>query len=101
MLKIDLINPISRKEVIKMIEKILKIHYPNSLLIDFGNHDFETLEILKFCKSELKNIEPELLNFNKIAMVTVPPYKNESQDSERLKYFHSERKAIEWLSSKL
>ena len=101
MLKIDLINPITHKQVNQMIEKILEIPNSNFLLIDFGNHDFESLEVLKFCKRELKNIESELLNFNKIAMVTIPPYRSESQDSERLKYFHSEMEAKEWLSSEL
>lgn len=99
MLIIDLINPITHKEVNEMIQKILKTSNPNLLLIDFGNHDFESLEVLKFCKEELKNIESVLLNFKKIAMLTIPPYKSESQDSEKLKYFHSDIKAKKWLSS--
>lgn len=99
MLRIDLKNPTTHKEVTKMIQQILKISHPNILLINFGNHNFESLEVLKFCKKELSNIEPVLLKFNKIAFLTVPPYKSESQDTERLRYFHSEAKAKEWIIS--
>ncbi len=99
MLKVDLINPITDTEVNKMIQQILNISQPNLLLIDFGNHKFESLSVLKFCKEELKNIESVLLKFNKIAFLTIPPYKSESQDSEKLKYFHSETRAKEWLLS--
>lgn len=99
MLIIELINPITHKEVNDMIQKILKTSCQNLLLIDFGNHDFESLEVLKFCKEELKNIESVLLSFNKIAMLTIPPYKNESQYSEKLNYFHSDIKAKKWLLS--
>jgi hypothetical protein len=34
-------------------------------------------------------------------MVTIPPYKSESRDAEKLKYFHSEKVAKEWFSSEL
>ena len=99
MVKIDLQNPITSKEVNKMIQQILKISNPNLLMIDFGNHQFESIEVLKFCKKELSNIESVLLKFNKIAFLTIPPYKSESQDSEKLKYFHFEEKAKEWIFS--
>ncbi|VAW45665.1 hypothetical protein MNBD_GAMMA02-811, partial [hydrothermal vent metagenome] len=44
MLRIDLKNPTTHKEVTKMIQQILKISHPNILLINFGNHNFESLE---------------------------------------------------------
>jgi len=99
MIKIDLQNPITCKEVNKMIQQILKISNPNLLMIDFGDHQFESIEVLKFCKKELSNIESVLSSFNKIAFLTIPPYKSESQDSEKLKYFHFEEKAKEWILS--
>lgn len=95
MQKIALKNPISKEEVDKMIQKISKSSSFNFLIIDFGNHDFESVKVLKYCKAELMKIEPTLLKFDKIAMLTIPPYKNE--DSEKLKYFHEEREAKEWL----
>ena len=97
MMKIDLENPITHREVNNMIQQILKISKPNLLLIDFGNHNFESIEVLKYCKEELSKIESILLRFNKIAFLTIPPYKSESQDSEKLKYFHIEEKAKEWI----
>ena len=69
--------------------------------IDFGNHNFESIEVLKYCKKELSKIESELLQFNKIAFLTIPPYKSESKDSEKLKYFHKEERAKEWMLSKV
>jgi hypothetical protein len=99
MVKIDLKNPITCKEVNRMIQKILKISKQSLLIIDFGNHNFESIEVLKFCKKELINIETKLLKFNKIAFLTIPPYKSESQDSSKLKYFHLEEKAKEWILS--
>lgn len=96
-MKIQLGNPITHDVVKKMIHEILDISCPDLLLIDFGNHDFESLAVLKFCKEELKKIEPTLLQFNKIAMLTVPPYQGESPDPEKLRYFYSEMGAIEWL----
>ncbi len=98
-MKIVLENPITCKEVNKMILEILNISPPNTLLIDFGNHNFESLEVLKFCKTELSHKEPLLLKFNRIAFLTIPPYKNESIDSEKLKQFYSEQEAHEWLLS--
>jgi hypothetical protein len=99
MVKINLQNPITCKEVNKMTQQILKISKPSLLIIDFGDHNFESIEVLKFCKKELSNIESVLLKFNKIAFLTIPPYKSESQDSEKLKYFHLEEKAKEWILS--
>lgn len=99
MVKIDLHNPITCKEVNIMIQQILKIPKPSLLIIDFGNHKFESIEVLKFCKIELSNIQSVLLKFKKIAFLTIPPYKSESPDSEKLKYFHLEEKAKEWILS--
>ena len=101
MVRIDLKNPITCLEVDKMVEQILKVPQPNLLLIDFGNHNFESIEVLKYCKKELSKIESELLQFNKIAFLTIPPYKSESKDSEKLKYFHKEERAKEWMLSKV
>lgn len=97
MIKIDLENPINREEVDNMILQILEISQPDLLLIDFGNHHFESVEVLKYCKVQLSTIEFVLLKFNKIAFLTIPPYKSESKDPEKLKYFHSEKRAKEWI----
>ncbi len=98
-MKIQLDNPITHEVVKKMIHEILAISCPDLLLLDFGNHDFESLAVLKFCKEELKNIEPTLRQFNKIAMLSVPPYQGERLATDKLKYFHSEIEANHWLST--
>ena len=79
MLKIHLENPITLREINKMIQEILKISHPNIFIIDFGNH----------------NIESKLLKFNKTAFLTIPPYRIESQYYEKLTHFHSEERAKE------
>jgi len=99
MLKIRLKNPITEEEISTMIRRIVGDLKPNVLLIDFGAHDFESLAVLRFCKDELKKIEPNLLQFRKIAMLSVPPYQGEPLLTDRLKYFHSEKKAMNWLSA--
>ncbi len=99
LLKIDLTNPITHEEVKRMIQKILDVSNPGLLLIDFGNHDFESLEVLKFCKEEFNRIQSVLLMFSKIAIVTIPPFKSESGDFEKLQYFYSAIDAKEWLST--
>jgi len=73
MLKIDLENPITIVEINKMIQEILNVSQPNLLFIDFGDHNFESLKVLKFCKKELSNIESVLLKYDKIAFLTIPP----------------------------
>lgn len=96
-MKIQLENPITHDVVKKMVHEILNISCPDVLLIDFGNHGFESLAVLKFCKAELKKIEPTLLQFNKVAMLTVPPYRGESVAIDKLQYFHLEKEAEDWL----
>ena len=93
--KIELENPITDNEVKKMISKIKEITSPKLLLIDFGNHDFESLNALKYCKTELHTVETHLLGFKKIAFVTAPPYTN--VDSKNLRFFNSLLDAKEWL----
>ncbi len=100
MVKIILKNPITHNEVNKMTQQISKIVHTHLLLIDFGNHNFESIEVLKYCKKKLSDIDSILLKFEKIAFLTIPPYKSESKDSEKLKFFHSEERAKEWLIKK-
>lgn len=71
------------------------------LLIDFGAHDFTSLAVLRFCKEELQKIEPCLLRFRKIAMLSVPPYQGERLATDQLKYFHSEIEANSWLTMRV
>lgn len=93
--KIYLKNPITHEAVNELILGILKVEKPASLLLNFGDHNFESLKVLKYCKEKLQENEMALKKFEKIAMVSVPPYRN--PDKDQMKYFHSEQEAEEWL----
>ena len=97
MVKIDLENPITRSGVNEMVLRILEVSQPSTLMIDFGNHNFESIDVMKYCKLELSKIESVMLRFEKIGFLSIPPFKGESRDSEKLRYFHSEVKAKEWM----
>ena len=99
MVRINLKNPIDHNAVNGMIQQILEIPQPGLLLIDFGNHNFESIEVLKYCKVQLNSIQSPLLKFRRIAFLTIPPYANDSPDSKQLKYFHSEEDAEEWMAA--
>ena len=97
MVRIKLENPITQKEIDKMIQQVLKVSKPNILMIDYGDHNFESMEIMRYCRLELNRIESTLTRFSKIAFLSVPPYKSESKYHNKLGYFHSEIEANEWL----
>lgn len=94
---VRLTNPISKTEIDEMIRRISSCDRINTLLINFGKHDFQTLEVLKYCKLELLKIENQLLEIKKIAFVTPPLFINDSINN--LSWFHSEKKAMEWLEN--
>ncbi len=94
--KITLKNPINHQEVDSLVIKILNGKQQDYLIINFGNHEFETLNVIKYCRKQLENIESHLMNYKKIAMVHPPEYKNESNDEKRLQYFNSESEAMNW-----
>lgn len=95
--KIYLKNPITHEAVNELILGILKVENPRLLLLNFGDHNFESLEVLKYCKEKLQQNETTLKRFEKIAMVSVPPYRN--PDKDQMRYFHSEQEAGEWLGA--
>jgi hypothetical protein len=95
-LKIELKNPIASKEVDKLIEKLLKVNNFEYLLIDYGKHEFESIEVIKYCREQLKKIESRLLKYKKISMVSVPPYTNKSENPNKMRFFHSLRDAEQW-----
>lgn len=96
-IEIQLKNPITKTEVNLMIQNILNASSTSTLLINFGDHHFESIDVIKYCKVELKNIESILTHFPKIAMLSIPPYKNESPSPNKLSYFNDKRKATQWL----
>ncbi|KAA3622980.1 MAG: hypothetical protein DWQ02_25250 [Bacteroidetes bacterium] len=96
-LKLALKTPISNEVVNMLITQILNKKDHNFLLINFGDHDFESIAVIKYCREQLETIKQDLLAFEKIAMVHPPDYENESEDNLKLRYFTSEQDAVNWL----
>ena len=94
--KIELNNPIDRIEVDKLIEKLLIENNSDYLIINFGEHKFESIEVIKYCREQLRNNEPYLLKYKKIAMISIPPYNNESENPNKMRFFHSVNDAENW-----
>ena len=100
MVEINLKKPITKVEIDEMIYKIQSISTPSLLLIDYDNHNFESLETIKYCRQELNAIEHVLLQFTKMACLSVPPHISICKDMDKLQYFHSKNNAQAWLLSK-
>jgi len=71
---------------------------PGLLLIDYGDHEFEHLMSMKYCKEQLQANQAELLKFQKIAVVHNTERGNVSTDENILKYFSSTAEARDWFS---
>lgn len=65
---LSLENPITQQVVDNMIQQVQNITRPYGLLIDYGKHEFESLDVLKYCKSELVKIETWLRTFRTITI---------------------------------
>ena len=70
------------------------------LLINFGNHNFASLEVMKHFKERFKQLETEFRKFQKIAFIHPPEYKNESREPSFYNYFTSKDEAIKWFLEK-
>ncbi|MTI31111.1 hypothetical protein [Xanthovirga aplysinae] len=95
--KILIKNPIRQIEIDELINNILNNKNPAFLLIDYGDHDFESIKVIKYCREQLLKIESKLMEFQKIAIVAPQPYTHESINPEKIGYFHSKKNAINWL----
>ena len=78
--------------------EIIKSEVDNStdnkyLMIDFGNHEFKSIEALKHFKEKVISIESSLLKFKKIAFIHPPTLKYTSDNPKRFKYFFSKSDA--------
>lgn len=97
--KITLKNPITHEVVNMLITQILNNKKHEYLLINFGDHNFESITVIKYCREQLKAIETDLLAFDRIAMVHPPEYENESENKLKLRYFTSEQDAENWFGN--
>ena len=94
--EIHVSNPINMNSIDALFEEIKDC---NSLylMINIGEHNFKSIEIIK----ELKNrfsLEKDTLNrFNKIVFLHPPQFQNKSDDDERYNFFNHKDEAIDWL----
>ena len=96
-LHLSLKNPITHSEVDRLIQSIIQTQDQSYLLIDFGQHEFTSIAVLRYCKEEFSRISHKLESFDKIAFVSAPPYRGIDQD--QLRYFHKKRRAVEWFQT--
>lgn len=71
------------------------------LIIDSGKHDFVSINIIKYFRDEMQNLEPQLLKFEKIALIHPPKYSNESSNPDLYDYFSSIVDAKKWFLKKI
>lgn len=98
-LELDVNNPIDLKSIDQLINKIVTSEGYDYLLIDVREHDFKSIEIIKYFRGELEKIRSTLLKFKKIAFVHPPEFQNKSDNPKIFDYFNSNSDAKLWLIS--
>ncbi|MEJ2616030.1 MAG: hypothetical protein P8Z35_13815 [Ignavibacteriaceae bacterium] len=96
--EVSIANPITSKSITKIFDEI-KLCNTKYLIINIGEHEFESIEVLK----ELKNMfiqKKDLLNrFNKIAFLHPASFENISMNTKKYNFFSNREKAKSWLKS--
>lgn len=98
LLEIQLKSPIGSEEVIYLRSELIAVDRHEYLIIDTGNYDFVSFEVLKQFKNLLLDLEPCLMKFKKIAIVH-SPWELSEEESKHRYMFISKEKAVEWLLS--
>ncbi|NET35048.1 MAG: hypothetical protein F6K19_23970 [Cyanothece sp. SIO1E1] len=96
LLRVNLQNPITHEEINRLVQAISTTVQHSALLINFGEHNFASIAVLRHCKNELMRVAEQLEQFDKIAFITPPSYQGVNQ--ERLRYFQEEVQALSWLN---
>jgi hypothetical protein len=97
-LEIDLKNPITPEEINSIEEKLKVIKGCDFLIIDTGEHDFESIEVIKYFRTQMDNLGPYLNLFKKIALIRPSQYQNVSTNPEVYYFFDSKEEARAWFS---
>ena len=96
--EIIIINPITLYSIDKLFDDLLNCDTLNTL-INTGEHNFESIEVIKEMKRRFTK-ENELLDkFRKIAFLHPPEFVNESYDTQRYNYFTCREDAVKWLQN--
>jgi hypothetical protein len=90
-------NPITHEVIDAAISSIYH-DTADCLLLDMGNHQFQSLAELKYLQEALEARAARLLHYRKIALLHPKSYSNVSLDPEHYQYFGRREEAIAWLS---
>lgn len=100
-LEITLENPIGYTEIVRLKSEIETGRNSNFLIIDSGKHEFVSLDIIKYFRTQMQTIAIQLSKFEKIALINPPEYRNESSEPEKYNYFTSKVEAKEWFLNRI
>ena len=94
--EIHIKNPIKSKSVDQLIDDI-KTCNTSLLIINIGEHNFESVDVIKELKNRLTTEIRFQTHIRKIAFLIPPGLMNKSDDENRYKYFNDKEGAVEWL----
>ena len=97
-LEVDIINPISINTINEAILEITQARDQEFLIINIGEHEFDSLDSLKYLKAELIKLKLDLLCFSKVAFVHPVEFPHEKTNSSEHEYFTSKLDAQKWLT---
>ena len=95
-LEIDLKNPITHDEINSIEEKLKAIKEFDFLIIDTGEHDFESIGVIKYFRAKMESLAPFLKAFKKIALIRPTQYQNKSTNPDVYDFFDSKEEARTW-----
>jgi len=95
--EIQIKNPISTISIDQFIDDI-NTSDVSLLILNIGEHKFESVEVMKELKNRLTNELESQNRFRKIAFITPPGFMNKSDDKNRYRYFYDKEEAVEWLT---
>jgi hypothetical protein len=94
--EIHIKNPITAKSINQLIDDI-KSGDTSKLIINIGEHNFESIQVMKELKEKLSAELKYQSRIKKIAFITPPGIMNKSDDENRYRYFYSKEEAVEWI----
>ena len=95
--EIQIKNPITTKSVDQLIDDI-KACNTSFLIINIGEHNFESVEVMKELKNRLTAELKSQNHIRKIAFLIPPGITNKSADENLYRYFSKKAEAVEWLT---
>ena len=91
-------NPINMESIKKLFDEI-ESSTSKKLIINIGEHEFESLDVLKELKKRFYQNQQALNRFSKIAFLHSAKFENISQDINKYNYFSDREKLLDWLNN--